>query len=55
MVLLDDFIVCGFIVRHLFYYAIYVFRAIFDRQSRTKTKQIRKKGLFRLSYIIEGR
>ena len=54
-VLSDDFIVCGFIVRHFFYCAIYVFCAIFDRHSRIKTKQIKKKVFFRLSCIMEGR
>ena len=38
------FIVCGFVVRHFFYCAIYVFRTIFDHHSRLKTKQISKKG-----------
>ena len=42
-VLFNDFIVSGFIVRCLFYCAMYVFCAMFDRHVRIKTKEIRKK------------
>ena len=47
--LFDNFFVCDFIRRYLFYCAIYVFCAIFDHQIRMKTEQIRKKRYFSLS------
>ena len=46
VVLLRD--IC-FIVRYMF------FCAIFDRRIRMKTKQIRKKRIFRLPCCMEGR
>ena len=50
-ILLYVVLLCGisFIVQY------YVFCTIFDHLSRIKTKQIRKKGLFRLSCMMEGR
>ena len=48
-VLFDNFFVCDFVRRYLFYCAIYVFCAIFDHQIRKKIEQIRKKSYFPLS------